>query len=103
MTAAAVLIRREKDAVEAFRAAGAITASRARPPEALGVTHQVALRRLTARAVLRPGELPGTLYLDEPSWAALRGMRRRMAAVMLVIVLALAYSAWYASMHVARP
>ena len=86
MTAAAVLIRREKDAVALFRAAGAISPETARPPEGLGVTSDLTIRRLEARAVLRPGRQPGTLYLDEPSWAATRMIRRRMAIVMVVLV-----------------
>jgi hypothetical protein len=35
--------------------------------------------------VLRPGRQPGTLYLDEPSWAATNWTRRRLALVVLVI------------------
>ena len=88
MTAvAAGMIRREKEAVAVFRAAGAISPDTARPPDALGVTSDHTIRRLEQRAVLRPGRQPGTLYLDEPSWAAIRGIRRRMAIAMLIIVL----------------
>jgi hypothetical protein len=102
MTAAvAIIIRREKDAVAAFKAAGATSADRASTPEALGVRHDVALRRLTSRAVLRPGKQPGTLYLDEPSWVALRGMRQRMAVVMIVVAICVGVAAWYASVHAA--
>jgi hypothetical protein len=82
---AAALIRREKDAVAVFRAAGAISSETARPPESLGVTSDMTIRRLEARAVLRPGRQPGTLYLDEPSWAATNWTRRRLALVVLVI------------------
>ena len=93
MTAAAVMIRREKEMVAVFRAAGAISPDTARPPDALGLTSDHTIRRLEERAVLRPGRQPGTLYLDEPSWAAMGGVRRRMAMVMLVIVL-FALGAW---------
>jgi hypothetical protein len=88
MTAAAVvMIRREKEAVAVFRAAGATSPETARPPDALGVTSDHTIRRLETRAVLRPGRQPGTLYLDEPSWAAITGIRRRMLFVVLVVVL----------------
>jgi len=83
---AAALIRREKDAVAVFRAAGAVSPETARPPESLGVTSDMTIRRLERRAVLRPGRQPGTLYLDEPSWAAATWTRRRLAAVLLVLV-----------------
>lgn len=82
---AAALIRREKDAVAVFRAAGAISPETARPPESLGVTSDMTIRRLEARAVLRPGRQPGTLYLDEPSWKAASWSRHRLALVLLVM------------------
>jgi len=87
MTAAAVMIRREKEMVAVFRAAHATSPETARPPDALGLTNEHTLRRLEARAVIRPGAQPGTLYLDEPSWAAIRGIRRRMLMVVLIVVL----------------
>lgn len=82
---AAALIRREKDAVAIFRAAGAISPETARPPESLGVTSDMTIRRLEARAVLRPGRQPGTLYLDEPSWKAANWSRHRLALVLLLM------------------
>ncbi len=42
--------------------------------------------RLRRHAVLREAS-PGLYYLDEPSWQAVRGMRRRMALAMLLVVL----------------
>lgn len=82
---AAALIRRERDAVAVFRAAGVISPETARPPESLGVTSDMTIRRLEGRAVLRPGRQPGTLYLDEPSWAAARWTRHRLAMVLLLL------------------
>ncbi len=99
MTAAAVMMRHEKDAVSAFRAAGALTADRARSLESLGLRHDHAIRRLETRAVLRAGTQPGTLYLDEPSWVALRGIRRRFLLVLIIIALGLAFTTWYAAAH----
>lgn|SRR5690348_7519348 len=87
MTAGAVMIRREKEMVAVFRAAHATSPETARPPDALGLTSEHTLRRLEARAVIRPGAQPGTLYLDEPSWAAIQGIRRRMLIVVLIVVL----------------
>ena len=58
-------------------------------PSALGVEEQFAWDRLVARAVIRGGA-PGTFYLDEPSWAALKSMRRRMVTVLLLLVVAAA-------------
>jgi hypothetical protein len=84
---AAVIIRREKDLVAHFQRAGAIDRASAMTPSALGVEQQFAWDRLVSRAVIRGGA-PGTFYLDEPSWAALRSMRRRMVTVLLLIVLA---------------
>ena len=101
--AAAIVIRREKDAVAAYRSAGATTPGRAHRPEGLGVTNAMAIRRLTSRAVLRPGTEPGTLYLDEPSWTALRSMRRRMAVVLVIVGCAFALASWYAGTHLVQP
>lgn len=89
MTAvAAVVIRREKEAVAVFRAAGATSPDTARPPDRLGITSDLTIRRLEERAVLRPGRQPGTLYLDEPSWKAMTTIRRRMLVVVLAVALA---------------
>jgi hypothetical protein len=96
---AAALIRRDKDAVAVFRAAGALSPETARPPESLGVTSDLTIRRLKSRAVLRPGRQPGTLYLDEPSWAASTWTRRRLAAVLLFLVFAGAVVAFITARH----
>jgi poly(3-hydroxybutyrate) depolymerase len=84
--AVAIIIRKEKDLVAHFRAAGAISAATAKTPGDLGVHERVAWSRLASRAVVRQGT-PGTYYLDEPSWEALRRTRRRMALVLLIVVL----------------
>jgi len=96
---AAALVRRDREAVAVFRAAGALSPETARPPESLGVTSDMTIRRLQARAVLRAGRQPGTLYLDEPSWAASRWVGRRLAAVLLLI----AFLAGVAVFFTARP
>ncbi len=93
---AAIIIRKEKDLVAHFQRARALSPATAQSPGALGIEEGTALRRLRDRAVIREGA-PGTLYLDEPSWQALRRTRQRMVAVMLIIVIALAIIAALAS------
>ena len=85
---AAVIQRQEREIVNTFRGAGAISPNRARDPDELGVTHHLAFDRLVRRAVLREAG-DGKYYLDEPSWNALRSLRRRIAIVMLIVVVVL--------------
>lgn len=81
--AAAIIIRREREIVSIFRAAGATRADAARRPEELDVDRRVAFRLLVGHAVLRDvGD--GRYYLDEPSWNAFGAMRRRLVAVLLI-------------------
>jgi hypothetical protein len=95
-TAAAIIIRKEKQLVAHFQQAQATTPAMAQTMAALGIDEGTALRRLRTRAVIREGA-PGSLYLDEPSWQALRKTRLRMVIVMLVIVIALAIAAFLSS------
>ena len=82
--AAAVIIRKERELVERFREAGATSASTAKTADALGVHPRLAWERLERHAVIRPAA-GGAYYLDEPSWEALRRMRRRVATVVLIL------------------
>jgi hypothetical protein len=82
--AAAVIVRKEREVVEAFRRAGAISSAKPATFAALNLHEGVATRRLIARAVLREA-VPGSFYLDEPSWEALRSTRRRMAVLMCAL------------------
>ena len=84
---AAAIIAKEKHIVEAFRSVGATSAGAAVAPASIGVADHVAFRRLRQRAVLRE-VAPGALYLDEPGWEALRAMRRRVALLALLGILA---------------
>jgi hypothetical protein len=86
--AAAVILRKEHDVVASFRGAGATTPANARSPEELGLDRHLVFHRLVTRAVLREAD-EGRFYLDEPSWHALRGFRRRMVMVMLVVLFAM--------------
>jgi hypothetical protein len=94
--AAAAIIHKEKEIVASFRAAKAVSPSAAKTPATLGVHEGIALNRLRARAVLREAG-DGRLYLDEPSWEALRLLRRRLALVMLMLVVALGVVAYLAA------
>jgi len=85
--AAAVIVRKEREIVNIFRGAGALSAERARDPEELGVKQHLAFARLVRRAVLREAG-DGRFYLDEMSWNALRNTRRRVAIIMIVVAAA---------------
>jgi hypothetical protein len=82
---AAVLIRREKEVVDDFRAAGATSRETAQSYTAIGLGQSVGLKRLRDRAVIREAA-PGTYYLDEEVWTAVRRTRRRIATVFLLIL-----------------
>jgi hypothetical protein len=88
--AVAVIMRKERDLVETFRRAGALSIEHARSLTQLAVDDRgVAWRRLTRRAVIREAA-PGSFYLDLPSWEALRYVRKRMLlAVFGLMLLAL--------------
>jgi hypothetical protein len=86
--AAAIIIRRQRDIVETFQGARATSVQTARHPGELGVEEDRIFRGLIRRAVIRPSE-DGRYYLDEPSWVALGSMRRRIALmIMLLVILA---------------
>ena len=85
----AVLIRREKEVVDDFRAVGATSRETAQSYTAVGPGHSLGLKRLRDRAVIREAA-PGTYYLDEEVWTAVRRTRRRVAtAFLLILVLVL--------------
>ena len=86
--AIAIMRRREREVVDDFRAAGAISPATAQSYNALGLGESTALRRLHDRAVIRESA-PGMWYLDEEVWTAVRLTRRRLAIVALSIVLLL--------------
>jgi hypothetical protein len=87
-TAAAVIVIKEKHIVAAFREGRATTPETARSFDSLGVRPGIATERLRRRAVLRETG-PGTYYLDEPSWEALRRLRRRLATTVVLITILL--------------
>ena len=87
--AAAVIIRKERELVEHFASAGAVSPSSARSSSDLGVHERFAWIRLVERGVIREAA-PGKYYFDEPTWVALRQRRRRVALVLMIVFGALA-------------
>jgi hypothetical protein len=85
---AAILRRRERGVVDDFRAAGALSPSTAQSYAAIGLGESLAIKRLRNRAVVREAA-PGTYYLDEEVWAAVRRTRQR-GGIIVISMLALA-------------
>src|SRR5881394_1088458 len=78
---AAVVARKEREVVEAFERAGALSPATARVPSEFGVeTDGIGWERLHNRAVIRD-TADGRVYLDIVVYQALRRMRRRMAVL----------------------
>jgi hypothetical protein len=85
--AIAIMRMKEREVVDDFRAAGAISPSTAQSYAGMGLGETRALKRLHDNAVIRETS-PGLFYLDEEVWIAVRRNRRRRA-VMILSVLAL--------------
>lgn len=93
--AAAIVIRNEKNLVAHFRQHRAVSADTAQSLTALNASEDAAFRRLRRRAVIRE-DRPGFYHLDEPSWDALRFLRRRLVVIgITLIILSGAVSAWF--------
>jgi hypothetical protein len=86
--AIAIMRRREREVVDDFRAAGAISPATAQSYNAIGLGESMAIRRLHYRAVIREAT-PGLWYLDEEVWTAVQRTQRRVAFTMLALVLLL--------------
>jgi hypothetical protein len=76
------------EVVDDFRAAGALSPPTAQSYTSLGLGESIALKRLRNRAVIREAA-PGVFYLDEEVWAAVRRTRRRIATVVLAMLILL--------------
>jgi hypothetical protein len=87
--AAAVIIRKQRELVEHFMDAGAVSPETAKSSSELGVHERFAWIRLVERGVIREAP-PGRYYLDEPTWIALGQRRRRLALVLGIFFIALA-------------
>jgi len=90
---AAVLIAKERHIVDAYQRAGATSPDTAVTPASLGVGERLAFRKLVGHAVLRE-TTPGTYYVDDPSWRALRSLRRRLATIFLLAAILIALVGW---------
>ena len=86
---AAAMRRKEQHVIDDFRAAGATSPERAQSYAAIGLGDSLAVRRLHNRAVIREAA-PGTYYLDEEVWAAVRRTRQRLVITILSIIAVLA-------------
>ena len=91
---AAIIIKREKDLVAHFTEMRATSPASARTVEALQVEHNHFFRRLERRAVIRQSPT-GLYYLDQPSWNAMNGMRRRVLFIVVGIAIALSLAVAY--------
>lgn len=84
--AAAVIVRKQREIVDCYRAAHATAPTQARDPGELGVEHSMIFKGLVRRAVLRDVG-GGRYYLDEPAWEAFGNSRRRLVLMALILAL----------------
>src|SRR5437879_13127920 len=83
---AAIILRKERRAVEAFARGGATSPAAAQSLEALGIPDGLAVQRLRDHAVLREGG-PGLYFVDIEVWHAVRRARRLILLVLAIVVL----------------
>ena len=93
--AVAIMRRREREVVDDFRAAGAVSPATAQSYAAIGLGESMAIRRLHDRAVIRESA-PGLWYLDEEVWTAVRRTRRRRRALLMLTACRCSSSAGFA-------
>jgi hypothetical protein len=86
--AAAIILSKERQLVEAFERAGVLSPESARSPDHLNVdTAGLGWRRLRERAVVREaGPGSGRYYLDVEVWEAVTRQRKRMMIILIVLV-----------------
>ena len=82
----AVMVRREKDIVQVFQAAGAVGVATAKPLGSLGLEESRHFEQLRRAEVIRNGS-PGTWYLDQTNWTDRMLKRRRIGIVLLAVSL----------------
>lgn len=85
--AIAVMRMKEREVREDFLRAGATMPINAMSLADIGIGESRAVKRLINRTVIREAS-PGQFYFDEEVWLSVRSMRRRMAMVMLVVMMA---------------
>jgi hypothetical protein len=97
--AIAMMRLKERQVVDDFRAAGAVTPATAQSYAAMGFGETRAIKRLHDSAVIREAS-PGLYYLDEEVWIAVRRNRQRRALVvgfvlaLILLGLALGFLKW---------
>lgn len=90
MGAAAIILIKERQIVEAFERVRATSTESARSLDMVGVDSEgLGMRRLRERAVIREAT-PGHYYLDVEVWQAVRRQRHRIVLVILVLIIAAA-------------
>ncbi len=83
---AMIIRRKENDLVEYFRDAGALSPETAKTLTDLQLDEDdFALQRLHRRAVIRQVH-EGEYYLDEEVWTAVRNTRRRITALVVILL-----------------
>ena len=84
--AAAAIHRKEREVREDFQAAGATQPISACSLADLRLDESMTLRRLMNRSIVREAS-PGLFYWDEDVYRSVRAMRRRMAFLLMTVVL----------------
>ncbi len=84
--ATAIIARKERDVATQFRLAHAVSAQSAQPRATLRLDPSIAWSRMERDAIIRTAP-NGDYWLDEPSWEAFRGLRRRRALIILALVI----------------
>ena len=80
----AVIMKKEREIIEAFERAGATSPDSARPLDTMAIDADgLGMRRLRDRAVIREAA-PGRYYLDVEVLQALRRLRRRLSVVVIL-------------------
>jgi hypothetical protein len=95
--AAAVMRMKEREVRDDFIRAEATTPANAKSFEEIGIDESsFGLKRLQRRAIVREAS-PGLFYFDEDVWKAVRAMRRRMALMLLFVIVLVALVVAYTS------
>ena len=77
---------KERHVRDDFLRAGATMPVNAMSLADIGIGESMAVKRLMRRAIIREAS-PGLFYFDEEVFQSVRAMRRRMALVMLSVIL----------------
>lgn len=84
--AVAVMRMKEREVRDDFLRAGATMPINAMSLDDIGIGESMAVKRLMKRTIIRESQ-PGLFYFDEEVWLSVRAMRKRMAMVMLVVII----------------